>query len=1622
MAAEGKLDLPENLSKGGTTGGNGVGKVFVGFTDESKDQVTSENSIPLSPQWLYAKPNESKDIRQPIGLPPGSSTDYIQKDSWRLDGSQDKKEWRRNVPDIESSRRWRDEERDTGLLGRRERRKEGDRDAEYRKGDRRSDTNSREPTDPRTLPSSDRWHEVTSRNSGHESRRDSKWSSRWGPEDKEKDSRAERKTDADKDDQHAEKSSLSGNNRSLAESDYRDKWRPRHRQETHSGASVYRAAPGFGPERGHAEGPTVGFSPGRGRANFVSGLPFSWPSANGPIGAAPASNKLGLSLDTFHYPRGKLLDIYRKQKMLPHFDKTPGGLEDVPPITQSNSLSPLAFVTPGAEEVGVLEDISKGKITSSERMAGVDDSTDVGDVTLFKNKDIFPTNSPHSCTSMSKDLGSSNELVCSPGEVSKVSFAINGVDPGAKVTIVAENDGFSGEKVLSRISTNSESLVVGNDVVNDDSVGNHDYLVKIEGSKLFASFDDSTKLPDDSNSLFDASFIQEASNGGQYQTNNDANKLVEPLIPPEELTLLYRDPQGDIQGPFLGIDIIQWFKDGFFGIDLPVCLSDAPEGTPFQPLGGLMPHLKLNFNLASVYNEEQPGPSDTVNDSMEANNPESDFSAPSWNGQQWTSSRSEEALDPHVQGRNTTDPRYGSLPLSNSDNSASMLAAESRSLHGFAGRDTEISYTGRPASSSDDPSGKFATELYDLSRNRSGHQVLGREPLNLVNHRTTDNDLNSHGLLWSELEGTHPKQPLSSSLANIGDHGRIRSAIEVGDASLFRQEQVQFTVAGDSTVIQETWPGNYRRSTNSNVLHDSMDASQFAQFEQDVNRINLEEHMLQQLQKQQQQLLLQKQQQLQQQHLLSHQNVHMTVPFLEQVQGSLQRQCSINQSIPDFEQHILKLQLQERQLQQLQQQEQLRQQLEQQQKQQQIHHHMQLMQQQQQQQEQQLLFEHLLQQQIHETGFGASQVDQVLFRQQLLHELQLQAQHVPRHHEPSIEQLIQAKFGHNLHLEHYDELVERQLLNIQQEQLSRHGEPLLPAEQQLLLDIQQENLQAQQFSLASRQQLAMDGERNLGVWSVDESGQFIRTTANPHPSRAGRLDQLDFPQPPLRPPSFEQPSHLDRHFGFHERSQRGNFETNSQPFERTASISAGTPGPNIDIVNTLARLQGLDVQELHGQMYPSGHQRGQIPSNSGAHQHWMPNQFSATQDAMESHWSEHNGLLHSSFIESQINQLHLEAEKQKRDMKSNLPGRESNSWTSLVGNNGSMDSGLADLLHQNLVLQSSQALELGDSAPTSYEHRDPARLFSRPTSAHSFSDSFREPSLNIKVSQRLQDQLMNNDMERFESSARLTSRSNSGEHKQLFSDMDDVEKELNTDSRVGDVSVDRIDLLDMEGKRLKKRDSKGKINRSLLDYEEGGIEQAGGSTMDLGEIEVNTAIRHASFGSSGGGINFYNYDMGVDNAYSGDLHKNKVTGILSRGTDNSVMKISSQGSGSERISAPSVTGKNLTASAPSEEGRRPSGGNSSESTSITRKEMRFRQPSGSDAPEASFIDMLKSTRKMVPPDSEASSEAQDVGAGGKGSINKKKGKKGRQIDPSLLGFKVHSNRIMMGEIQRPNDL
>ncbi|KAL0391978.1 UNVERIFIED_CONTAM: protein ESSENTIAL FOR POTEXVIRUS ACCUMULATION 1 [Sesamum radiatum] len=75
---------------------------------------------------------------------------------------------------------------------------------------------------------------------------------------------------------------------------------------------------------------------------------------------------------------------------------------------------------------------------------------------------------------------------------------------------------------------------------------------------------------------------------------------------PEDLVLYYKDPQGEIQGPFSGSDIISWFEAGYFGIELQVRLAGAPADCPFSFLGDVMPHLRAKARPPPGFNSPKP--------------------------------------------------------------------------------------------------------------------------------------------------------------------------------------------------------------------------------------------------------------------------------------------------------------------------------------------------------------------------------------------------------------------------------------------------------------------------------------------------------------------------------------------------------------------------------------------------------------------------------------------------------------------------------------------------------------------------------------------------------------------------------------------------------------------------------------------------------------------------------------------------------------------------------------------------------------------------------------------------------------------------------------------------------
>ncbi|AQK98440.1 GYF domain-containing protein [Zea mays] len=1454
-----------------------------------------------------------------------------------LEGTVDRKERRRNAFDADSGLRWLEEERETSLLGRRERKKDVDRDVDNRKIDRRSDNvSARDITDPRAAPASERWHDGSTRGLGNEGRRDGKWSSRWGPDDKEKDSRSDKKVDAEKDETHADKLTFTG--RLLSESDSRDKWRPRHRQESHSvGTATHRAAPGFGSEKGRVKDSTnVGFAAGRGRGNPNSVASFNRPSSAGSIGAPAVHGKFAKTAVSFCYPRGKLLDIYRQKNMMSSFDDVHMKLDEIPSVTLSTAAKPLAFVAPDTVEEALLEDIRKGKVISSEGINGIG------------NKKERAKELEEPASGIDDDMG-------------KASFAIAGLGQEGSSGLISVNDASYVEGTLpSGVSTSLLKISLEeNAISNQHGITDTQEGLKTAEIKENADHALGTKLPDDSNTLFEVpSFEHLQEPTRPYQSNNMDIKVGGHANYPEELTLYYLDPQGGVQGPFLGADIISWYEDGYFGLELPVRLSQFPDDVPFRPLVEVMPH------LAQKTQSRIPLPCDGNSESLESSQSKFESSVPS------TSSGRTDQFSIWDSESNAVDPKRGdheaSIPsrsgwLSSPETGKDISNTSNRQQHipESVNQDAEeVLYTGRPNSS-------MGQSLRDLENDRADFQSTPHDPhsvageANLLQHNVPrDSDLSPLGLLWSELEG-RPKQPLSSNVLSVNER-RNPKPTTPKDIPPVNMRQGPLSRMNEVSSVRDEWPANFGRLDNMN---DANISGRIHQVEAE-HHLNFDGHLLLQQ-------IRREQQQQRQEQLMAHNNLEFSGAFPGQVFDPLnQHRQPMNQQIPDVE-HLLRIQFeleqqQQRQLQQEQHQRQL-----QQQRQAQL---LQRQQQQQQQQQQQMILEQLLQQQLQGSNFGpTSMVDQVLLREHVLNELHQQPHHLQRQHDAAIEQLIQAKFGHGLHREHHNDMLDV---------LSRSNQrQMLPLEQQLLLGLQHEQqLKSQQLANALRQHSGQEEERHLsGVWPMDAAAQFIRSGTSPNQIHS-RFDLLENLQ---RSSSFDHHEHLDRSLSLHEQLHMGGQGIRS--LERTGSLPGGGPGPNPDVINALTRHHGLSQLETHGDVYPLV-QMPMLPSGVHPQQLRHQDQLPGSHiGRLERHWSDANGQLQNSLMESShINQLQIEAEKERRNVEMNLSVDNPHAWGALMNKDRNTEQDLTDMIHKKLVLQSQQSRGFPDvSVPASFRRKD---HFVQPVVESplrsvdmSFEESLSERSLYAKSGQLAQEGSSNLGTlpNSIENTGKFNLRSGSGSmlEQKHFLGIDDVQS----------------DFLETTGGRTSANQLVGSVNELTRGKRQG-------SSASLAGDDPNLADEGVSKWS----------DSGMSKGSSHSLLKRSTnqhtTTSQSVPTDLSAIRLKKAGLAS---SDENKMEAGFASVAQGMEGCVPS----------NKETGAYGMPSATNNPDASgqsFSEALKSSRK--PPLQYDASESADCGPGGKGA--KKKTKKGKQIDPSLLGFKVHSNRIMMGEIVR----
>ncbi|XP_027369076.1 uncharacterized protein LOC113874950 isoform X2 [Abrus precatorius] len=573
----------------------------------SKDVQGSDNAIPLSPQWLLPKPAESKPgigSNHLVSNRPFGNRSETVKTSGNgedvLDAHKRKDVFRPSMFDTESGRRdrWRDEERDTKSSIRKDCWRDGDKDlGDSRRVDRWTENLPvRNFGEARRGPSDNhKRNDSGNRETNFDQRRESKWNTRWGPDDKEPEGTRERWSDPGKDgDIHLDKglSHISNHGKDEKEGDHYRPWRPNYSQSRgrveppHSqNATPNKLVSTFSYGRGRGENTPPVSSLGHGRAG--SGGSF----LNSPYsGTAMEQIESGHEDPCpFRYNRTKLLDVYRVTNMGTN-RKLLDDFVQVPNLTQDELLEPLALLAPHSEELSVLKGIDKGDITSSSAPQVPKDGRGSTDFTHTRR--IKPGSAPFQDK---VEDGGSYKMSDEVSRNRDTSLdAISAAHPGAWRTLP------SGEHA-------STPFHDSRDVPSD---------VRLRKSDL-----SSHQLKDPHNQWENnLGYLSDTKEVGKWQASEDPviKRQLSGILDseleirrvlqtaPEELSLFYKDPKGQIQGPFKGIDIIGWFEAGYFGIDLPVRQENSSADSPWLSLGDVMPHLRAKARPPPGFSAPKP--------------------------------------------------------------------------------------------------------------------------------------------------------------------------------------------------------------------------------------------------------------------------------------------------------------------------------------------------------------------------------------------------------------------------------------------------------------------------------------------------------------------------------------------------------------------------------------------------------------------------------------------------------------------------------------------------------------------------------------------------------------------------------------------------------------------------------------------------------------------------------------------------------------------------------------------------------------------------------------------------------------------------------------------------------
>lgn len=701
--------------------------------------------------------------------------------------------------------------------------------------------------------------------------------------------------------------------------------------------------------------------------------------------------------------------------------------------------------------------------------------------------------------------------------------------------------------------------------------------------------------------------------------------------------------------------------------------------------------------------------------------------------------------------------------------------------------------------------------------------------------------LHPFGLLMSELiDGSHLRRAQSSNVSSrLGDEGHFLDPMLDRDTR-FVDQGVLGGVAGRPT-YRDTWSDEYglNNQFDPNARVGSLEDNYLSHMGPKFNNFDKTEHLM--LQK------MQKERLQQQNSLPSHFASHHSMTDLERFRSlslSQSRNSNVQQMIQnsgsDYE-HLMGLQVEQQRQLELQQQHEM--------------HQQQLLQQmklQQQSQVQQLILEQFMHQQMPDPNFRQSKLDlmrddlfdQVQLRRQVLHDLQ-QNPHSLRHLDPSVEQIIQANIGLNAVQGRQSDLSDLLLQ-------ARHGN-IMPPEQQL--HFQQEHLQAQQRSMALRQQLGLDGEKQFGrPWPINEGGQLLRNSSTHQltPSAGFNSSDIHKMQHGLSAQDG-QLNYLTRNFA--EQNPRGFREPNSLMFERSPTVSAGVPAMNFDSVN--ASVQGMDLQERLRYMHPTD----QFSSLSSQHLQASDELFTRHPDVFKSSISGNNGHLENSWIDPRVQLQHLEAERQRMELGGTISSADLNMSTSTGARDESSARGLMDLLHQNLGLQSTQSSNVDQwhhlssrSQDNSWHVRDSNSAnypFELPQDQRiHLNDPFEERVERVDSTAQIQDHLTMHITDNLRNNEKLPIQSRSGSEEQSFlsANNDTLHPSYRNPLLIGKSTMEK-DLLELESNKSQRHGSVGTRKSSISGIS--GLSEQLESTMNAMEAPATAHSRHSSLCSAG---------------------------------------------------------------------------------------------------------------------------------------------------------------------------